>query len=94
MIKLFINILFISEGVWLWQDGTEVAMPTDTWHAWYEGEPDNNQGVENCMVMTNFNFWSERKLMMDMAHWKDYNCDANPQEINGFVCESMLANND
>ena len=73
--------------MWLWTDGTDVAMPSDTWNAWYEGEPDNAFGVENCMVMTNFKFWAERRLIMDDYYWKDYSCDINPQEIQGYACE-------
>ena len=81
--------IFIIEGVWRWVDGSIMAMPTDPWNAWDEGQPDDEKGAEDCVVMTNYMYWSIRKMILDSYVWRDFGCDVNPaNEIQGFVCES------
>ncbi len=72
----------------MWLDNTRMVMPTSVWHKWFEGEPDDDKGREDCAVMSNYRFWSIRKLILPGYVWKDYNCHINPQEIQGYVCES------
>ena len=80
----------ISEGEWYWFDGTRTPMPNEDWNMWYDGQPDNDQGAENCMVMTNYRYWSVNKLILESYVWRDYSCFTNPQEIQGYVCERKI----
>ena len=80
----------ILEGIWKWSDGARMPLPSDPWHVWWEGEPDDDKGAEDCSVMTNYRFWHVHKLILDSYVWRDYNCHLNPQEIQGYVCESKI----
>uniref|UniRef100_A0A670KCX2 C-type lectin domain-containing protein n=1 Tax=Podarcis muralis TaxID=64176 RepID=A0A670KCX2_PODMU len=56
----------VNEGVWQWVDGTA---PTERF--WRQGEPNNNDGVENCAVL-----YKE-------GNWNDIDCNLKVH----FVCE-------
>ena len=71
----------------VWADGSRMPMPTDDWHVWYAGEPNNDKGREDCTVITNYRYWELRKQMMELYYWRDYGCSINPQEIQGYLCE-------
>ena len=75
------------EGEMVWADGTRMPTPTDAWHVWFSGEPDNAAGRQHCTVMTNYRFWEVRKGIADQYYWIDYGCDVNAQEIQGYTCE-------
>ena len=64
-----------------------MALPTSPWHAWYEGEPDNQDGVEHCAVVTNYKYWAIRKLMLGSYAWRDFSCLFNNNNIQGYICE-------
>ncbi len=72
----------------MWPDGSKIPLPADPCHEWFEGEPDDKQGLEDCSVMSNYRFWTNRKMILDNYVWRDYNCHFNPQEIQGYTCES------
>ena len=42
-------------------------------------------------MITNYKYWSVRKLILDSYVWRDYSCDINPQAIQGYVCESKYS---
>ena len=87
---LVVSVRFLSsptEGVWRWADGTEMAMPTSSWHEWYEGEPNNYDGVEHCAVMSNYKYWAVWKSMLGAYVWRDFNCLYNNNNIQGYICE-------
>ncbi|CAI5766307.1 C-type lectin domain-containing protein [Podarcis lilfordi] len=56
----------VNEGAWQWVDGTA---PTERF--WRQGEPNNNDGVENCAVL-----YKE-------GNWNDIDCNLKVH----FVCE-------
>ena len=76
-----------TEGRWRWTDGTEMAMPTSSWNEWYEGEPDNGDGVEHCAVMSNYKYWALWKSMLGAYVWRDFSCLYNNNNIQGYICE-------
>ena len=79
---------FPKEAQWQWVDGTRMNTPADSWHFWYPGQPDNANDNEDCVIMTNYLFWKVRKKTIEDYLWLDYNCAINPQEIQGYICES------
>ena len=80
--------LSLTEGRWRWADGTEMALPTSSWHAWFEGEPDNQDGVEHCAVVTNYVYWAVRKHTLGEYVWRDFSClFNNNKNIQGYICE-------
>ena len=93
--ELYVHIISLQkcifvyiEGTWVWSDGTPVPLPGSPWHAWFDGEPDNQGGAEHCNVITNYMFWAIRKRLIDRYVWRDYSCRFNPSnEIQGYICE-------
>ncbi|KAK2157989.1 hypothetical protein LSH36_179g02007 [Paralvinella palmiformis] len=77
-------------GQWLWSDGTRMALPTDRWHMWYDGQPDNADGSRGCSVLSNYMFWSRPKIMLNAYVWRSFGCDINPNIIQGYLCERTL----
>ena len=63
-----------------------MALPTSMWHAWYEGEPDNHDGVEHCAVVTNYMYWAVKKRKLGKYVWRDFSCLFN-NNIQGYICE-------
>ena len=71
----------------MWSDSSPMPLPLDPWHAWYEGQPENDNNV-NCAVITNFKYWAIRKVIMPSYSWLGYTCDFNgAKEIQGYICE-------
>ena len=90
--KLFV-VLYLSEGVWKWADGTLAPLPTATWHDWFDGEPDDNLG-EDCAIITNYMFWDIYfRRTIDHYVWLDYRCTSvnAANEIQGYICEGELS---
>ncbi|XP_033753741.1 C-type lectin mannose-binding isoform-like [Pecten maximus] len=56
-----------TEGIFLWGDGRTVAY-TD----WFSTEPNNEAGIENCIMLANSNY-----------EWYDTPCDA----LKTYICE-------
>ncbi len=76
-----------AEGRWLWADGSPMPLPLDPWHAWYEGQPDN-QGEQDCAIITNYMYWAVRKVILPEYSWRDYSCEFNvAKQIQGYICE-------
>ncbi|KAI0229965.1 hypothetical protein LSAT2_019633 [Lamellibrachia satsuma] len=80
-----------EEGRWRWADGTEMALPTSPWHAWFEGEPDNHDDVEHCAVVSNYMYWAVRKRTLGEYVWRDFSCLFNNNNIQGYICERSKA---
>ena len=79
--------VLVAEGRWRWSDGTAMPLPSEPWHAWDSGQPDN-AADDDCSVLTNYAFWAIRKLILDQYIWRDYACLHNPaNEIQGYICE-------
>ena len=74
----------------MWADGTPMPLPSDEWNHWYCGEPDDSTGEQDCSVISNYRFWSIRKLILDNYVWLDYSCNSNPQDVQGYICESKF----
>ena len=94
-VKPYIGVLHhswlsLTEGRWRWADGTEMALPTSPWHAWYEGEPDNHDDVEHCAVITNYMYWAVRKRTLGEYVWRDFSCLFNNNNIQGYICERKV----
>ena len=90
--SVYMDIVCHTEGIWRWPDGSLMVMPSDTWGVWYEGQPDDFKGAEDCLVMTNYMYWDTRQRILDFYVWRDYGCNFNPaNEIQGYVCESKFA---
>ena len=82
------SMLSLTEGRWRWADGTEMALPTSPWHAWFEGEPDNHDGVEHCAVVSNYVYWAVKKRTLGEYVWRDFSClFNNNNNIQGYICE-------
>lgn len=90
-IFLYIHIIFchFAEGKWRWEDGTDMPILSSPWHEWYEGEPDNKGGNENCLLLTNYLWWVPGvKPTIPRYAWVDYYCDIlMGKEIQGYICE-------
>ena len=72
----------------MWTDGSRIPLPTDPWHTWYEGQPDNVDSLENCVVISNYQYWAIRKQTMDNYVWLVYACHHNAEQaIQGYICE-------
>ena len=83
--------MLISESMWYLPDGTRMPLPTDPWHTWYNGQPDNAGGEEHCAIASNYKFWALRKYMLGSYYWLDYSCSLNwAKEIQGYVCEGTV----
>ncbi|CAD5116857.1 DgyrCDS5699 [Dimorphilus gyrociliatus] len=82
-----------EEGKWKWEDGSSMPILSSPWHEWFEGEPDNKGGKENCLLLTNYLWWVPGiKPTIPRYAWVDYYCDINMEkEIQGFICERTLA---
>ena len=81
-----------TEGRWRWMDGSLMPLPTSAWSLWYPGQPDNTAAAEHCSVLTNYQYWTERKQILDSYAWVDLSCDfLTANEIQGYICESKLA---
>ena len=68
-----------TEGSWTWSDGSHAgATGASSWQAswsfenWQGGQPDNSQGIEDCVVLRSQN-----------GKWNDANCDTRRR----FYCE-------
>ena len=46
----------------VWADGEVLPLEIDAWNAWDVGEPNDENNGEDCMVITNYVFWSTQKL--------------------------------
>ena len=77
-------------GRWRWADGSRVPLPSDPWSEWYPGEPNQAADTETCAVLTNYKFWAVRKVSFDAFYWVDFECDANSQRVQGYICERSL----
>ena len=80
-----------TEGVWVWQDGSRMSLPTDTWHDWYPGQPDNVDQREHCAILTNLKFWILQGYRIERYLWLDYSCDVNTEnQVTGYICEGTV----
>lgn len=83
------NAWFIYvEDVWKWFDGELVSRSNDNDYSnWYEGQPDDAGGAEDCGIMTKYTFWATVKVPLSSYFWMDHSCSVNAQEIQGYICE-------
>ena len=74
-----------TDNTWYWADGSKMTLPSDQWHAWYDGHP--AEGA--CAVVTNYKYWDVTKYRMDDYVWRSFNCEFNVgKAIQGYICES------
>ena len=52
-----------KEGAWRWIDGTPWGYTN-----WYSGQPDNNGGAEDCMVIDETGKWNDVQCGR-RTHW-------------------------
>ncbi|KAM3925298.1 hepatic lectin-like [Leptodactylus fuscus] len=54
-----------EEGTWIWVDGTNFK---DSYKSWKKGEPNDNDGNEDCVHMWSFGEWNDVHCDYDNAY--------------------------
>ena len=85
-------LISIADGVYEWEDGSDLGISGESWEEWYQGQPDIAGDQKYCMVLSPFNMQTGEYL--NQVYWFSHRCDVegttSTPSVQGYICEGVL----